>query len=184
MNEFDGMIEYLDQYSENITLFIKEGVTNNLKYRIYNTHLKMMIYSHIQSKIIDNGSMLDCAIDFDHSLVNVQFKDYIAEHFKKLLSKKAAKNSKGFRLTAKGQLVKMEIVKDNDIIDTLEFIIEGNESIINFYPECLFSIHFPKNDVLKFIININSKINIFINRDSILMTHEECGMRLCSLVKI
>lgn len=184
MNSFDGMIEYIDQYSENITLFIKDGVSNNLNYKIYNSHLKMTIYSHIQCSIVNENCMVDNIINFDFDAVNVHFKQYVAEHFKKLLSKKSAKNSKSFRITAKDNIVRMKILTDGDISDTLEFNIDGNQNILNLQPASLYSIHFPMDDVLKFIININSKIDIYMTKENILLHHKECGLELYSLLKI
>jgi hypothetical protein len=108
----------------------------------------------------------------------------VAEHFKKLLSKKSAKNSKSFRITAKDNIVRMKILTDGDISDTLEFNIDGNQNILNLQPASLYSIHFPMDDVLKFIININSKIDIYMTKENILLHHKECGLELYSLLKI
>jgi hypothetical protein len=40
------------------------------------------------------------------------------------------------------------------------------------------------DDVLKFIININSKIDIYMTKENILLHHKECGLELYSLLKI
>lgn len=189
MNALNDMIEYLDQYSESISLFIRSGVSNNLNYKIYNSLLRVHINSHIESSIVYPGNNFNCSeymigSDFDFSSANVIFKQCVAEHFKKLLVKKSTKKATSFRLTAKVNNVEIEVVTDKKIRHLLSFDLEGNESIVNMKPSELYSVHFPKQDVFNFIIHIKTKIDIHMNHEYVLMSHEECGMKLYSLVKI
>lgn len=187
INALDDMIEYLDQYSENISLFIRDGVSNNLNYKIYNSQLRVNIDSHVQSSVMYPSNGFDCTeylVNFDFNNVNVKFDKCIAEHFKKLLVKKSTKKAVSFRLTAKRNIVEIEVVTNKDITHILSFDIDNNENIINMKPDELYSVHFPKQDVFNFIIHIKSKIDIYMNRQQVLMSHEECGMKFYSLVKI
>jgi hypothetical protein len=183
----DGMIEYLDQYSEHISIFVRKNICNNLYFKIYNTHLIVEISSYVEARISSPEARFDALYyspKFDHNSIYVTFEQYMAEHFKKLLVKKSTKKAVGFSLTAKGSILKIEITTDKKIADVFTFNVESNDSINILHPDELYAVHFPKKDVFKFITHIKSKIDIHMNKTQILMYHRDLGMSMCSVVAL
>lgn len=187
VSTLDSIIEYSDQYSENIKLYILRRSSNSLNYEIFNRHLSVTVKSHVKAQIthpIADVVVEDYSPQFDYSDTRIEFLQYVAEHFKKLLIKKSTKNANRFNINAKHQFMRIEITTAEGITDTLEFNVTKNANIKICRPNELYSAHFPKSDVFAFITHIKSRINIHMNSDQLLITHSELGMSITSVVDL